>query len=233
MRREGTKGNYTYIYKEIGKGSASETKIDFVKVSHEQKEVSNRVDNFISKLKQPKGVKINQDNFYQNTVANWKEVKKVDFKPNFKSDSGSQYMYGDGGVYRKSNHFVSFIASCSWLLNGEYCNDTKIAFCKFEDFRTFHQDDENKTSEQNRDDRIRKQGELKIDIEKKAFRDPNQRDLKVGDLFQIAGSPRLHKIVSVDKKNNSVKTDEDFELPITNGLILYKPKYSNDTLTDF
>jgi hypothetical protein len=83
-------------------------------------------------------IKTTKENFYLSTLCNWKDVEEsIEFKPNYISHTGSQYMYTDEGVYRKSNHWGYRIASCIWLLNGEPSEKQTIAFAKWEDFKKF------------------------------------------------------------------------------------------------
>ena len=80
---------------------------------------------------------INKDNFFDCTIANWTEVSCINFVADFKSESGSQYMHTDEGVYRMSNHWAAKTASCIWLLNNQESNSHTIAFCKWEDFKKY------------------------------------------------------------------------------------------------
>lgn len=82
--------------------------------------------------------KIDHNNFFNCTIANWKTTNnKINFRSNYTSNSGSQYMYTEEGVYRKSNHWSGSIASCIWLLNGTESESETIAFCKWSDFTKF------------------------------------------------------------------------------------------------
>lgn len=86
----------------------------------------------------------NKDNFYKATKANWKKIKKVSFEEritfteqaDYRSVS-SFYKYAKERVYRLSNHFLTTVASCRWLLDGEEYKDSHeyiLAFCAWEDF---------------------------------------------------------------------------------------------------
>lgn len=107
-----------------------------------------------SLLKLPK---IDERNYFLNTIATFKDVTNSfenKFKADFISDSGSEYMYKDNGVYRKSDHWGWGIASCDWELDSGnygmehlYANNKelylkvkkekgeKIGFCKWDDFK--------------------------------------------------------------------------------------------------
>ena len=85
-------------------------------------------------IKKKSNIKYNKNTFFKETVADWKEVEKVNFKPDFISESGSEYMYKDGGVYRKSDHWNREVSTCSWLLDGLESNKSTIAFSKWNDF---------------------------------------------------------------------------------------------------
>ena len=87
--------------------------------------------------------KIDRNNFFLYTMANFNEVDKTpNREPDYISRSGSQYWYEDDGVYRKSNHWGADIATCDWFLNGDITRATlatslpnsKIGFTKWEDF---------------------------------------------------------------------------------------------------
>lgn len=71
----------------------------------------------------------NKENFFYNTMGNWESRKK---RPNGEADYtsyaydrrtgkskvSSQYWYTKEGVYRKSDHWGSNVASCDWILDG-------------------------------------------------------------------------------------------------------------------
>ena len=65
----------------------------------------------------PEKTKIDRDNFFKNTYADWKIAKTPDRQYDYKSASGSEYWYEKDGVYRRSNHWGN-VASCWWLLRG-------------------------------------------------------------------------------------------------------------------
>lgn len=79
---------------------------------------------------------VDKTNFHDCTVANFIE-KKVDFIADYKSDSGSEYMFTDEGIYRKSDHWSMNINTCVWLLNGkEEMRDT-VGFCSYSNFKKY------------------------------------------------------------------------------------------------
>lgn len=79
---------------------------------------------------------VNETSFFECTVANWKTTS-VDFKADYISESGSQYMYASDGVYRKSNHWFYSVSTCVWVLDGKESVEETIAFCKWEDFKQY------------------------------------------------------------------------------------------------
>ena len=66
----------------------------------------------------PEKTKIDRDNFFKNTHADWKIAKTPDRQYDYKSASGSEYWYEKDGVYRRSNHWGN-VASCRWYLEDE------------------------------------------------------------------------------------------------------------------
>lgn len=78
-----------------------------------------------------------KQSFYLETFANWKECNEVNFKAEHFSESGSQYMYTEEGVYRKANHWGFSVASCVWILDGKATSIAAIGFCKWEDFEYY------------------------------------------------------------------------------------------------
>lgn len=84
--------------------------------------------------------KVNYNNFYILTLADFKEVnndtilKEIKESPDFISVSGSRYLYGNNGVYRLSNHWGG-VASCYWTINDREIKGLKLGFCKLNDFR--------------------------------------------------------------------------------------------------
>ena len=79
---------------------------------------------------------VNQENFFDCTVANWKKTN-IDFKADYVSESGSEYMYTSEGVYRKSNHWYNFTASCVWQLEGQESEESCIGFCQWSKFSKY------------------------------------------------------------------------------------------------
>ena len=75
--------------------------------------------------------KATKDNFFENSVGEWDLKKSAPRrKPDYVSYNkrtgkiSSQYWYTDKGVYRKSDHWGSDVASCSWYIKGrKYKND--------------------------------------------------------------------------------------------------------------
>ncbi len=87
-------------------------------------------------IEEMKSELVNKTNFHDCTVANWIE-KDVKFVADFKSGSGSEYMFASEGVYRKSDHWLNAINTCIWLLDGKESNKDTIAFCSFENFKKY------------------------------------------------------------------------------------------------
>ena len=98
-----------------------------------------------------KKTKVNKDNFFIATSADWQKVKlmykheveEMNEKANFISASGSSYFYTPDGVYRISDHWMRNVSSCDWLLDGEmfdmsnayaFSKKFALAFCKWSDF---------------------------------------------------------------------------------------------------
>lgn len=81
-------------------------------------------------------VNVNKENFFDCTVANWKK-KNIEFKADYVSESGSEYMYTSEGVYRKSNHWYNFTSTCVWQLEGEESEENCIAFCEWNNFSKY------------------------------------------------------------------------------------------------
>ena len=89
----------------------------------------------------------NAETFFKNTFAIFTECNCPDQESNHTSGSGSAYRYGEykgkQGVFRTSNHWGGYVATCSWFLNRintEYLNTcdqvSATGFCAFEDFKT-------------------------------------------------------------------------------------------------
>ena len=83
--------------------------------------------------------KINKDNFFDATFADFKSCKVQTKKPDFISASGSKYWFTKGGVIRESDHWGVNIASCDWFIDGNSFRDTKrektkFGFCSWKGF---------------------------------------------------------------------------------------------------
>lgn len=87
-------------------------------------------------ISEMKSTTVNNSNFFNCTVANWTE-SNVDFIPDHKSESGSQYMYTDKGIYRKSNHWNCQVSTCVWLLDGKMSEKETIGFCSYDNFKKY------------------------------------------------------------------------------------------------
>ena len=79
----------------------------------------------------------NQTNFHLCSEAEFISCDRPDRDPDFVSGSGSRYWYVDGGVVRESDHWLPFVASCDWALDGCYFNDGqwRTGFCAFAGFK--------------------------------------------------------------------------------------------------
>jgi len=81
----------------------------------------------------------NKLNFHSYTFCIWKEVlfnEIVDLKINYQSQSGSQYIFTDQGLYRISNHWGR-VANCHWRLIplAQFKNqNTIVGYAKWVDF---------------------------------------------------------------------------------------------------
>jgi hypothetical protein len=87
-------------------------------------------------------------NFFERTMVMYEECEKPNRKPDFVSDSGSQYWYTKKGVTRRSNHWGNGVYNCDWpihLKNGryiygrdwQYCmssNKVRNGFARWEDY---------------------------------------------------------------------------------------------------
>jgi len=87
-------------------------------------------------ISEMKSMSVDRTNFHDCTVADWTK-KDVEFIADYKSGSGSEYMFTEEGVYRKSNHWLYKVNTCIWLLDGSESDDDTIAFCKYEDFKKY------------------------------------------------------------------------------------------------
>ena len=61
----------------------------------------------------------NKNNFYINTIGQFKEVEKPNREPDYISKSGSEYWYEKDKLIRGSNHWGCCVASCDWFLGDE------------------------------------------------------------------------------------------------------------------
>ncbi len=86
--------------------------------------------------------KFNRSNFHTRTFCIWKEVDYLEIsglKINYKSKSGSQYIFTKEGIYRISNHWGR-VADCHWRLIpiGLFKNqNTTVAYANWVDFHTY------------------------------------------------------------------------------------------------
>ena len=91
----------------------------------------------------------NENNFFENSVGFWEQKSSA---PRREADYvsydrrtgkvSSRYWYTEQGVYRKSNHWGSDVASCSWYIKGRrYSRDgvsvgkTETAFIAWKDLK--------------------------------------------------------------------------------------------------
>lgn len=72
--------------------------------------------------------------FYEGTYAKFVPCKKPARKPDFISDSGSQYWYVRGAVIRFADHWGN-VASCCWDIDGQESDYVGAAKCKLADFK--------------------------------------------------------------------------------------------------
>lgn len=89
--------------------------------------------------------KYNRYNFHRSTYCEFQEVAASELpkdKPDYESQSGSQYYFTEKGVFRISNHWGR-AAKCKWKLVSKYTQNTrtKIGFATWD---SFYEDDENK-----------------------------------------------------------------------------------------
>lgn len=86
--------------------------------------------------------KINKINFHKHTFCIFHEVHSDamrEFKPNYKSKSGSWYYFTQDGVYRLSNHW-SRVANCRWRLEAnpqipkKASSRMRLGFAKWTEF---------------------------------------------------------------------------------------------------
>ncbi|QHI34754.1 hypothetical protein IMCC3317_00980 [Kordia antarctica] len=84
-------------------------------------------------------LKYTSQNFFKNTYCVFKTVDPEiikDKKPQYVSQSGSQYFYTNDGVYRISSHWGR-AATCKWRLQSDDSNsriDSKVGFAKWTSF---------------------------------------------------------------------------------------------------
>ena len=153
--RFASKGGSTRATIEIGYGTdkkAYETDsitADFSKKNQEnagmlamadsKKEILGPVKSFYSQYQ--KGT-ANKDNFYVNTIAEFKETKRPRRKPDHISYTrdgkvSSEYWYSESGVIRGSNHWGTGVASCDWYIAGQGTNmrsSKQYGECSWSDF---------------------------------------------------------------------------------------------------
>lgn len=85
----------------------------------------------------------NPETFFFNTSARFVEADTPDRDPDYESASGSRYWYTNDGVYRRSDHWGTGIASCSWQLgsqpldqrSGDWDKGERTGFAKWSDFK--------------------------------------------------------------------------------------------------
>lgn len=107
-----------------------ETKKVISKIGFKQTHVKITVDDLIS-LKS-----VNDNNFMNYTIAEFTNIDLLNnWKPDYISESGSQYMHTDEGVYRLSDHWGE-VSSCIWTINEKQYPFT-IGFCKWKDFKVY------------------------------------------------------------------------------------------------
>lgn len=89
--------------------------------------------------------------FHESTAAAWTPLVELPTrKPDFVSQSGSQYWNAGWGVIRLSDHWGRYIKSCDWFLRGArremvagngqayvevgVCRELRVAYCEWADF---------------------------------------------------------------------------------------------------
>lgn len=80
----------------------------------------------------------NSENFYMGTEASWAEAPERE--ADYISDSGSEYWYTEGGVFRKSNHWGYEVASCNRFPGDEESawedrQGIRCGFCPWDGFK--------------------------------------------------------------------------------------------------
>ena len=74
---------------------------------------------FVEKLKaKAMTIPINRDNFFKFTKTIYKRIPDLNKNPDFTSDSGSTYFFGNGGVIRGADHWGRF-GTVEWDINNE------------------------------------------------------------------------------------------------------------------
>ena len=86
----------------------------------------------------------NKLNFHSHTFCIWNEVlfsEIIDLKINYKSQSGSEYIFTSDGLYRNSNHWGR-VANCHWRLIplADFKNQNTIV--GFAHWRNFYSNDD-------------------------------------------------------------------------------------------
>ena len=140
----------------------------------------------------------NRYNFHTYTFCIWEEVSKdeiLEFKINYKSKSGSQYIFTKNGVFRISNHWGR-ASNCRWRL--EVLNDTKnqiykIGFAKWTDF---HPNNENE-----------KLFFIKVDLNSKTVDFHHKNNSEYDGKAVIRNSGETSKIIKIIKQ---ILSDEDW-----------------------
>lgn len=82
----------------------------------------------------------NSENFYMGTEASWADAEAPEREADYISDSGSEYWYTEGGVFRESSHWGYEVASCDWFLGDEESswedsNGIRCGFCPWDGFK--------------------------------------------------------------------------------------------------
>lgn len=138
------RGAYYYIYNSKGepilKKQIYSNGTD-VRYARDVSEIKEAIEDLKKKIKESKAETYNRENFYINTEADFKNAKPPEREADYESGSGSEYWYEKDGVYRRSNHWGSGIASCDWYLDGENINSfydnkgVRTGYAKWSDFK--------------------------------------------------------------------------------------------------
>lgn len=75
---------------------------------------------------------INKNNYFNYTYVDFQSVQKPERKPDFISESGSEYWYTEKGVYRYSDHWNE-VGTCIWKINNGF-KEYSTGFASWEDF---------------------------------------------------------------------------------------------------